>query len=131
MTTVAGSPTSSTFYAPEGITIDSTHTNLYVVDAGYGTVLQIFIAGSVVTTIAGQPGVKGDVDATTGGAAQFNWPEGIVIDSTNTYLYVADTLNSVIRRVTISGGAVTTLARTRSSHRKLRWRGRRGNVQPS
>ena len=33
-----------------------------------------------------------------------------MIDSTNTYLYVADTLNSVIRRVTISGGAVTTLA---------------------
>ena len=56
VTTVAGSPTSSTFYAPRD-SRSTAHTNLYVVrDAGYGTVLQIFIAGSVVTTIAGAAG---------------------------------------------------------------------------
>jgi len=107
VTTLAGSPTISTFYWPEGIVFDNANGNLYVVDSGYDEVLQVTTGGAVVT-LAGS-GSKGDADG-TGIAAQFNWPEGITIDSTNTYLYVTDTLNSVIRQVTINGGAVTTLA---------------------
>jgi len=40
----------------------------------------------------------------------FNRPEGIVIDSLEQYLYVADTLNNRICRVKIADGTVTTLA---------------------
>jgi DNA-binding beta-propeller fold protein YncE len=107
VTTIAGSPTTATFYWPEGIVFDSANLNLYVVDSGYDEVLQV-TTGGVVTTLAGS-GTKGDTDG-TGYAAQFNWPEGIAIDPTNTYLFVADTLNSVIRQVTISSSVVTTLA---------------------
>ena len=95
------------FTYPQGITTDGTY--LYVADTGNGTIRKILIATGAVTTLAGQPGVKGDVDG-TGSAAAFDWPEGITIDNTNTYLYVADTLNSVIRQVVISTGVVTTLA---------------------
>ncbi len=102
VTTLAGSPTTSTFYWPQGIVFVS--PNLYVVDAGYDVVSQVTTAGAV-TVLAGS-GSKGDADG-TGTAAQFNWPEGIATDGTS--LYVADTLNSVIRQVTL-GGVVTTLA---------------------
>jgi sugar lactone lactonase YvrE len=44
----------------------------------------------------------------TGSAARFYYPSGVATDGTN--LYIADFLNSTIRKVVISTGAVTTLA---------------------
>jgi hypothetical protein len=105
VTTTAGTPTSTTFTWPQGIVFDSANGLLYVVDSGCDEVFQL-TTGGVVTAVAGS-GAKGDADG-TGAAAQFNWPEGIATDNTN--LYIADTLNSVIREVAISTGAVTTLA---------------------
>ena len=104
-----GTGTAATFTYPEGIVIDGGNANLYVTDTGNGTIRRLVIASKAVTTLAGQTGVRGDVDG-PGAAAQFNWPEGIAIDSTDMYLYVADTLNNVIRQVVIGSGAVTTLA---------------------
>ncbi len=101
-----GTGTAASFTFPEDV-IAAGATTLYVVDTGNATIRKVTTAG-VVTTIAGQVGVKGDVDA-TGVAAQFNWPEGIAIDGSGN-LYVADTLNNVIRKVVISSGAVATLA---------------------
>lgn len=103
-----GTGSSAIFTYPQGIVSDGGPTNLYVVDTGNDTVRLVTTAG-VVTTIAGQLGVKGDVDG-AGLTAEFNWPEGIAIDNTNTNLYIADTLNAVIRQITISSGSVTTLA---------------------
>jgi hypothetical protein len=116
VTTVAGNPNSqgsrdgpglsAMFTWPQGIATDG--TNLYVADSGNGTIRKIVIATDAVSTIAGTPGVKGDVDGTGSGAA-FNWPEGIAADGLGN-LYVADTLNSAIRKVGVSSGAVTTYA---------------------
>ena len=103
-----GTGGSALFTYPQGIVYDSLTTNLYVVDTGNDTVRLVTTAG-IVTTVAGQPGVKGDADG-AGLTAEFNWPEGIAIDSANANLYIADTLNAVIRQVTISSGNVTTLA---------------------
>jgi hypothetical protein len=58
------------------------------------------------TTFAGQASV-GNTDG-TGIAARFNSPNGIAIDGAGN-LYIADTYNHVVRRITPSG-AVTTLA---------------------
>ena len=54
------------------------------------------------TTLAGLPGVGGSTDG-TGSAAFFSQPTNLVIDA-NGNLYVADTGNALIRRVTPSGG---------------------------
>jgi sugar lactone lactonase YvrE len=56
---------------------------------------------------AGQPGSPGTAEG-TGTAAQFNNPGGVTVDSAGN-VYVADTYNCTIRKLT-SGGAVTTLA---------------------
>jgi len=103
--TLAGSPTTSTFYWPQGVVFANPY--LYVVDSGYDAVFQVTATPPGVATVLAGSGNAGDVDG-TGAAAQFNWPEGIATDNTN--LYIADTLNSTIRQVTISSGAVITLA---------------------
>ncbi len=91
------------FAGPVGIT--AIGTTLYVCDNVNHTISSITAAGTV-TTLAGLAGSSGSVDG-TGTAARFNSPQGITNDGTD--LYVADTGNHTIRRVT-TGGTVTTLA---------------------
>lgn len=92
----------ASFYLPTGITID-TNGNLYVTDSGNNAVRKITPAG-VVTTLAG--GTSGSSDG-MGAAASFGSPRGIAIDS-NGDLYVADTWNFSIRKIT-PAGMVSTL----------------------
>ena len=61
----------------------------------------------VVSTLAGVAGASGSSDG-KGTAASFDGPSGIVADEAGN-LYVADTLNHTVRKVT-SAGAVTTIA---------------------
>ena len=98
------------FYGPSGIALDATG-NLYVSDY-YNNVLRKITSAGVVSTLAGS-GMPGYVDA-TGTAAQFRLQvsgasrAGVAVDGAGN-VYVADTGNNVIRKVT-SAGAVTTLA---------------------
>lgn len=91
--------------SPSGIACDGAG-HLYVSDVADHVVRRITPAG-VVTTLAGSPGVRGGVDG-TGGAARFRDPYGIGVAPDGT-IYVADTLNHAIRRVT-PNGVVTTIA---------------------
>jgi len=92
---------------PRGIAIDSTGT-LYVADYDNHLIRKITSAG-VVTTLAGQADVAGNADG-TGTAASFRGPHGIAVDAAGV-VYVADTGNRAIRRIT-AAGAVTTLPLT-------------------
>jgi streptogramin lyase len=115
VTTLAGSATSSgstdgtgtaaRFAEPRGVTVDAAGT-LYVVDYDAYTIRQITSAG-VVTTFAGTAAAAGSTDA-TGTAARFYSPTGVTVDSSGN-VYVADTSNNTIRKIT-SAGVVTTLA---------------------
>jgi sugar lactone lactonase YvrE len=93
------------FNHPDGVTVDSAG-NIYVTDNGNATIRKVTSAG-VVTTMAGTAGVHGSADA-TGSAASFGSPTGIAVDTSGN-LYVADTSNDTIRKIT-TGGAVSTLA---------------------
>src|SRR5581483_1985735 len=57
----------------------------------------------------GLPGNSGAVDG-VGSAARFTYPSGVAVDAGAT-VYVADTSNHAIRRIT-SGGKVSTFAGT-------------------
>ncbi len=96
--------TAASFSSPTDIAIDSSN-NLFVTDTGNHNIRKITPAG-VVTTFAGT-GSSGSTNA-TGTSASFNAPAGIGIDSSNN-LYVADTANHTIRKIT-TGAVVTTLA---------------------
>ncbi|MFZ4859820.1 MAG: M6 family metalloprotease domain-containing protein [Desulfuromonadaceae bacterium] len=99
-----GFGTEALFMSPYGITTDG--VNLYVADAGNYLIRKIVIATGEVSTLAGSPGQAGVVDG-TGAAARFGFPIGLTTDGI--FLYVADD-NTVIRKVEIATGAVTTLA---------------------
>lgn len=89
---------------PRGICIDSDGT-LYVADYDNHLIRKITSAG-VVSTLAGQADVPGSADG-TGSGATFRGPMGIAVDATGV-IYVADSGNRAIRRITPSG-VVTTL----------------------
>jgi sugar lactone lactonase YvrE len=94
------------FNDPLGICTDG-QGNFYVADT-YGQRIRKVTAGGLVTTIAGSQR-QGTADG-TGTDATFFQPSAICIDS-NGNLYVADTQNHLIRKVTPSG-VVTTIAGT-------------------
>jgi sugar lactone lactonase YvrE len=100
-----GTGSAARFNWPSGVAVDSAG-NVYVADTGSFTIRKV-APGGVVTTLAGLAGSQGSADG-TGSAAQFNGPHGVAVDSA-TNLYVADTYNCTIRKVT-SSGVVTTLA---------------------
>jgi streptogramin lyase len=97
------------FHYPQKAAADSAG-NLYVVDSDNHILRKVTPAG-VVTTLAGGVGVAGTNDG-PGTQARFNSPLGIAVDGTGS-VYVADTYNHSIRKVT-PGGVVITLAGTPS-----------------
>jgi len=102
-----GTGLAASFEYPEGIAVDASG-NLYVADSGNSTIRKITPA-NVVSTLAGTAGTVGSADG-TGSAASFDYPEGIAVDASGN-LYVADTYNSTIRKITPAGG-VSTIAGT-------------------
>jgi sugar lactone lactonase YvrE len=103
--TANGTNSTARFRSPAGLAVDSA-TNVYVADYANHMVRKITPAG-VVTTLAGRAGVPGDSDG-TGTNAFFNNPAGVAVDANNN-VYVADSSNFTIRKIT-PAGVVTTLA---------------------
>lgn len=100
-----GTGTAARFSCPQGLTVDSTG-NVFVADSCNNTIRKITPAG-VVTTFAGSSSVDGAIDG-IGTIARFSYPTSIAIDSSGN-LYVADTSNFIIRKIT-SAAVVTTFA---------------------
>ena len=115
VTTFAGSPvgifgtndgvgTSAQFDFPEGIALDG-NGNFYVADDGSSAIRKI-APDTSVSTFAGIPGTTGSADG-AGSASTFNFPFGMAVDSAGN-VYVGDTANNVIRKIT-PAGVVTTI----------------------
>jgi sugar lactone lactonase YvrE len=100
-----GTGPAATFYNPFGIAVDK-NGDLYIADTNNSTI-RVIHAGGVVTTLAGTPRSSGIADG-TGRAAQFAVPQGVSVDAGGN-VYVADTFNDTIRKIT-PDGQVTTLA---------------------
>ena len=106
-----GMGTNARFALPVGVAVDTTG-NIYVADQANDNIREVTPVGAnwLVTTLAGKAQVSGTNDG-TGTSARFNRPNALAVDSA-TNLYVADTLNFTIRKVTPVGTnwVVTTLA---------------------
>jgi len=80
--------------------------NLYVADAGNYTIRKISPKGLVIT-LAGLAGSPGSADGLMS-AARFSNPEGVAVDSAGN-VYVADTGNYTIRKITPAGQVSTVV----------------------
>ena len=92
------------FADPFGVAVDAAG-NVYVADGGASNRVRKVTPQGAVSTLAG--GAEGYADG-VGAGASFNTPSGLAIDARGN-LYVADTGNNRIRKVT-PDGAVSTLA---------------------
>ncbi|HEV8660959.1 MAG TPA: hypothetical protein VGS96_20325, partial [Thermoanaerobaculia bacterium] len=100
-----GPALSATFNLPQAIVVD-TAGNLFVAEIGNSSIRKISPSGKV-TTFVGQNGSPGDADG-QGSAARLSFPTSLAIDNDGN-LYVADSANGKIRKITPSA-VVTTVA---------------------
>ncbi|HMW08200.1 MAG TPA: hypothetical protein PKC94_24200, partial [Leptospiraceae bacterium] len=94
---------SSGLSSPRNMTLIG--SDIYIADSGLDRVAKTTIGTWTLSTFAGSS--SGYLDG-TGTGAQFKNLEGITTDGTD--LYVADTGNHNVRKVTVPGAVVTTLA---------------------
>ena len=88
---------------PRNMTIQG--SDLYLADSGADEILKTTIGTWVLSSFVGSS--AGYADG-TGGGSKFRDLEGMTTDGTN--LYIADTGNHNIRKITVPDGVVTTLA---------------------
>lgn len=104
-----GIGTSAQFYQPRGITIDS--NGVLYVSEGTNRIRKILPDGTV-TTFAGPTSTASSVNFGfingTSVNAKFTNPRGLTVDASNN-VYVADTGNHAIRKISLDG-TVTTIA---------------------
>jgi sugar lactone lactonase YvrE len=93
------------FNSPAGITTDGTF--LFVTDTGNDTIRKIVISSGATTTLAGSAGNPGATDNTVATNVRFDSPTGIAFDASSASLFVADTGNHTIRKVTLTGSTTT------------------------
>ena len=108
-----GAGSQALFGSPIGLAADAAVGNIYVADMGDNMVRKITPTG-VVSTVAGKLSMAGFVDGPNA-LAQFNAPNGLVVDSSNN-IYVADANlfltnagHNLVRKIS-SSGIVTTMA---------------------
>lgn len=100
------------FNKPIGLAIDK-ENNIYVSDQGNNQIRMI-TQNRRVYRIAGADKIgtapnSGDANG-NGKSAKFNQPEGLAVDRSGQYLYVADRANHLIRRINLITKRVTTYA---------------------
>jgi hypothetical protein len=109
-----GPATSAEFDLAEGVALDAVG-DIYIADMENNVVRKVTAATGVITTVAGDGfeagtgygGYRGDGGPAT--SAELGWPDGVAVDLAGN-LYIADTVNLVIRKVTAATGVITTIA---------------------
>jgi hypothetical protein len=103
-----GPSVSASVTAPRNVALDRSR-NLYIADTGNHAIRKITAATGIITTVAGRGGsfgYSGDGGRATN--AYLNTPSSLVVDGVGN-LYIADTYNSAIRKVSSTTGLITTI----------------------
>ena len=85
--------------------------NVYIADSAHNVIRRIDHQTGIISTIAGTgvPGYSGNGGPAT--SAQLNGPLALALDSSDD-LYVSDTNNSVVRKIDLNTGIISTVAGT-------------------
>ena len=100
-----GPATSASLYNPLGVAV-SDSGNLYIADTDNGVVREVN-TNNIITTVVGNAGAySGNGGPAT--AARLNFPDDVLVSGSGV-LYVADTLNNVVREIG-TNGIISTVA---------------------
>ena len=102
--------TSAQLAHPFGIAVDSMG-NLYIGDTDNQRIRMVAAGTGTITTVAGNGGVGYSGDGGAATSAQLYSPYGVAVDSAGD-VYIADVLNSAIRKVAAGTGTISTVAGT-------------------
>ena len=98
------------FTSPNDLTADNTNNIIYVADTGNNSIKKVTIGIiPAVSLLAGSADGTSGFKDDTGNAAKFYEPTGVAVDPVSQTVYVSDSSNHLIRKIT-SAGVVTTLA---------------------
>jgi uncharacterized protein (TIGR03437 family) len=123
ISTVAGTPGASGYLGdgsgalsaslskPSSVVFDSAG-NMYIADSGNNVIRRVIASTGNIFTYAGDfntPGYTGDGGPATKVGVGLNDPVAVALDAAGN-LYIADSNNDVIRKVTATSGFITTIA---------------------
>jgi len=106
-----GSPaTLAELNLPSGVVLDGAG-NMYIADSNHHRVRLVTAKTGIISTIAGSgnPAYGGDGKLSTDPSVALNTPSGVALDGAGN-LYIADTGNNRIRKITRATGIITTVA---------------------
>jgi hypothetical protein len=96
--------------SPSGVCLDAAG-NIYIADRDNHRIRKVTVSTGIITTVAGN-GTAGYLsDGVLAANTRLNYPVGVSLD-TNGDIYIADTYNHRVRKVTVSTGIITTVAGT-------------------
>jgi sugar lactone lactonase YvrE len=100
--------TSAKLNSPSGVAVDGSG-NIYIADYFNHRIRRVAASTGIISTVAGNgtEGYGGDGSAAT--SAKLKGPSGVAVDGIGN-IYIADTYNSRIRKITVSTGIISTVA---------------------
>jgi len=98
---------SAELHAPYGIALDGAG-NLYIADNANSRIRKVSVATGIISTVVGNGTAGFTGDGGTATSAELYDPQGIAVDGAGN-LYIGDTVNYVVRKVSAATGIITTL----------------------
>jgi sugar lactone lactonase YvrE len=105
-----GAATSAELYYPSGVAVDVAG-NLYIADAGNNLIRKVMASTGDISTVAGNRTESYSGDGGPATCAEMNTPYDVAVDASGN-IYISDSNNNRVRKVTVSSGIITTVAGT-------------------
>ena len=103
--------TSTRLHSPAGLSLDS-YGNIFIADTGNGRIRKVAVSTGVMSTVAGNGDMysafEDNIAATN---TSLSSPNDVAVDASGN-IFIADTHNRRVRKVTASTGMITTIAGT-------------------
>ena len=103
-----GLATAAQLNSPNGCALDGAG-NLYIADTGNNVVRKVANATGLITTVAGTGSAGFSGEGAPPILAELNQPYGVALDSVGN-LYISDTKNQRVRKVSFTANTIVTLA---------------------